>query len=170
MNTRNKTILTLAIFCLGILNMNAQKVGYVNSQEIIAVMPAVQEANSNLETYGNQLQKRAQQLYAALEGKYESLRVKQESGEISPKQLEVEAAGLQQEEQKLREFQSKSQADIAAKQNELLEPILKTVQDAIDEIAKAGSYTYIFDSSQGVILYADESTNITAEVKAKLGM
>lgn len=165
-----KIALTLAIFCIGLIQMSAQKVGYVNSQEVIALMPDVQEAKSNLETYGAQLDKRVQQMYQSLEQKVAMLRQKQELGEISPKQLEVESVALQQEEQKLREFQNQSQGDIANKQNELLAPILEKVQTVIDEIAKAESYTYIFDSSQGVILYADESTNITDKVKAKLGL
>lgn len=165
-----KIALTLALFCIGMIQMNAQKVGYVNSQEVIALMPDVQEAKSNLETYGAQLDKRVQQMYQSLEQKVAALRQKQELGEISPKQLEVESLALQQEEQKLREFQAQSQGDIANKQNELLAPILEKVQAVIDEIAQAESYTYIFDSSQGVILYADESTNITDKVKAKLGL
>lgn len=167
---RLKIALTLAIFCIGMIQMSAQKVGYVNSQEIIAMMPDVQEAKSNLETYGTQLEKRAQQMYQSLEQKVAVLRQKQETGDISPKQLEVESAALAQEEQKLREFQAQSQGDIATKQNELLAPILDKVQAVIDEIAKAEAYTYIFDSSQGVILYADETTNITDKVKAKLGL
>jgi len=169
MNTL-KIALTLVLFCVGMTVMSAQKVGYVNSQEIIALMPDVQEAKSNLETYGTQLEKRAQQMYQSLEQKVAVLRQKQETGDISPKQLEIESAALAQEEQKLREFQAQSQGDIANKQNELLAPILDKVQAVIDEIAKAESYTYIFDSSQGVILYADETTNITDKVKAKLGL
>lgn len=162
-------IAALTMF-LGTMGLQAQKVGYVNSQEIIALMPDVKEANSNLETYGAQLKKRAEQMYKSLETKAASLQQKRDNGEISPKQLEVELAALQQEEQKLVEFQGKSQTDIATKQNELLEPILKKVQDAIDAIAKEGNYTYIFDSSQGMILYADESADITGQVKSRLGM
>ena len=109
-------------------------------------------------------------MYQSLQTKAAALQQKRDSGEISPKQLEVEMASLQAEEQKLMEFQGKSQNDIAVKQNELLEPILKKVQEAIDAIAAEESYTYVFDSSQGMILYADETADITEKVKAKLGM
>ena len=64
-----RLVFTLAICCMAMLQVSAQKVGYVNSQEIIALMPDVQEAKSNLETYGTQLEKRAQQMYQALEAK-----------------------------------------------------------------------------------------------------
>jgi Skp family chaperone for outer membrane proteins len=44
------------------------------------------------------------------------------------------------------------------------------VQVAIDNVAKEKGYTYIFDASMGLILYADPSTEVTALVKAKLGL
>lgn len=160
----------MCLFSALAFSASAQKIGYVNSQAVIAVMPDVKEANSNLETYSAQLTKRAEQMYQSLQTKAAALQGKRDSGEISPKQLEVEMASLQAEEQKLLEFQGKSQNDIAVKQQELLDPILKKVQEAIDAIAAEESYTYVFDSSQGMILYADESADITAKVKAKLGM
>lgn len=170
MNINLKTLLAVCVLCFGMLGANAQKIGYVNSQGIISLMPAVKEANSNLETYSAQLKKRAEQMYTALQTKAASLQQKKETGDISPKQMEVELASLQKEEQKLVEFQGKSQSQIANKQAELLEPILKKVQDAIDAVAKGEGYTYVFDAAQGMILYADESTDITAKVKAKLGL
>ena len=165
-----RTVLSFMILSFAFLQVQAQKIGYVDSQAVIADMAEVKEANSNLETYGSQLQKRAEQMYKSLETKAATLQQKRDGGELSPKQLEIEMANLQKEEQKLIDFQSSSQNDIAAKQNELLQPILDRVQVAIDEVAAAEEYTYIFDSSQGVILYADDSTNITSKVKAKLGM
>jgi outer membrane protein len=165
-----KPIMFVCLFAAMAFTANAQKIGYVNSQAIIAVMPDVKEANSNLETYSAQLTKRAEQMYQTLQTKAVALQQKRDNGEISPKQLEIEMASLQAEEQKLMEFQGKSQTDIQVKQNELLEPILQKVQDAIDVIAKEETFTYIFDSSQGMILYADETADITDKVKARLGI
>lgn len=170
MNNRIKTIFTLLLVSFAFLQINAQQFGYINSQEIISLMPEVQEANSNLETYSTQLQKRAEQMYKALETKAATLQQKKESGDISPKQMEVELATLQQEEQKLAEFQSQSQGQIQNKQAELLQPILEKVQKAIDEVADEKGYQMVFDASQGVILYADDNTDISAQVKAKLGL
>ena len=161
---------TIAIFCLLALNLNAQKFGYINSQELIQEIPEVKEATSNLETFQQQLAKQGQDMLQRLQTKYQELEQKQASGDISPKQLEVEFATLQQEEQKLVEFQGQSQQQIASKQNELLSPILEKVQAAIDEVAAAENYVYVFDSSQGMILYADDSTDISTKVKAKLGL
>ncbi|MBK8830613.1 MAG: OmpH family outer membrane protein [Saprospiraceae bacterium] len=50
--------------------------------------------------------------------------------------------------------------------------MLEQVKTAIDAVAQENGYTYIFDGSPGVgvILCADESTNVTALVKTKLGI
>ncbi len=164
------SILLVCLFSAMAVSAIGQKIGYVNVQLVMAEMPEVKEANSNLETYNAQLSKRAEQMYQSLQTKAVALQQKSDNGEISPKQFEIERASLAQEEQKLVEFQSKSQNDIAVKQNELLNPILKKVQDAIDAIAAEESYTYVFDSSQGMILYADETADVTQKVKVKLGM
>ncbi len=165
-----KSFVLICLLSAAAFSASAQKIGYVNSQGLLSLMPEVKEANSNLETYSAQLSKRAEQMYQSLQTKAAALQQKRDSGEISPKQLEIELATLQQEEQKLVEFQGKSQNEIALKQNELIQPILDKVQEAIDAVAKEESFTYVFDSSQGMILYADESTDITDKVKAKLGI
>ncbi len=64
------------------------------------------------------------------------------------------------------------QNQMSQKRDTLLAPILEEVRAAIQAVAKENAYTYVFDGSPGigVLLYADESTNITALVKAKLGL
>ena len=95
---------------------------------------------------------------------------KQAQGEISPKQLEVEAQALKQEELEIAKFQQDIQQKLYEKSENLLKPIRDRIQAAIDDVAKENGYDYIFDRSMGIILFADESTNISAQVKAKLGM
>ena len=41
---------------------------------------------------------------------------------------------------------------------------------AIDNVAKEGNYTFIFDSGSGSFLYAAESENVLSLVKSKLGL
>jgi outer membrane protein len=149
---------------------NAQKFGIVNSQEIIQVLPEVREAQANIETFGTQLQKKYQQMIEALQKKYQDLEQKQAQGEISPKQLEEQALGLKQEEAELAKYEQTSQQQIVDKQNNLMKPIMDKITKAIEEVAKENGYTYIFDGSVGFVLYADETTDVSSLVKAKLGI
>ena len=152
------------------LSLGAQKFGYLNSQELIQSIPEVKEAEANLETFQQQLSKQGQEMLVKIQTKYQDLEKKQASGEISPKMLEAEATKLKEEEQKLLEFEQSSQKKIMEKSETLLKPIRDKIQQAIDDVASENGYTYIFDSSSGFVLYADNSTDVSAMVRAKLGL
>ena len=77
----------------------------------------------------------------------------------------AEITGL---EQRIQTFQQNAQQSLQAKEQELLEPILSKARKAIEDVATEGGFTYIFDKSQGTILYAKDSENILGLVKNKL--
>ncbi len=163
---------TFLIFvALGFLatgTVNAQKFGYINAQQIIQSIPQVKEANSELESMQKQLEKQGQDRIVALQTKYQALERKQAQGEISPKQLEVEAQSLKQEELNIAKFQQDAQDKLRAKSESLLKPIRDAIQKAIDDVAVAEGYSYIFDESMGIILYADKSSDVSDKVRAKI--
>ena len=74
------------------------------------------------------------------------------------------------EEKKILDFQKEIQEKIAKKREELYGPILDKVDTAIKEVAKDGGYTMVFNADTQILLYADDETNLTDKVKAKLGM
>ena len=151
-------------------SIHAQKFGYINSQEIITSMPAVKEANSEIETLSKQLEKKGQEMVTAFQTKYQNLQTMQANGEIAPKQLELEAAKLDEERKKIADFEATSKSKLDKKSEDLFVPIQERINQAIKDIAAEHGYTYIFDTSLGIILYADESTDVTSLVKAKLGI
>jgi len=165
-----KTIILGIVFMFAGFFANAQKFGIVNSQEIIQMLPEVKEASANIETFGTQLQKKYQGMITALQTKYQDLERKQAQGEISPKQLEEEAKKLKEEEAQLGQYEQTSQAQIVEKQNTLMKPIMDKITQAIKDVATEDGYTYIFDGSVGFVLYADETTDVSDKVKAKLGL
>lgn len=160
----------IAIAFLLTTQLSAQKFGYVDTQEIIQLMPTVKEANSNIETYKAQLQKRGQEMVKTLQTKYQELERQQAQGEIAPKELEVAAQNLKTEENKILVFEQESQQKIVKKSEELLKPIRDKIQKAIDDVASEQGYTYIFDFSTGFLLYADQAVNVGPSVKQKLGL
>ena len=165
-----KTFILSIMFTFAAFFANAQKFGIVNSQEIISMLPEVKEASANIETFGNQLQKKYQQMITSLQAKYQDLERKQAQGEISPKQLEEEAKVLKDEESKLAQYEQTSQQQIVEKQNTLMQPIMERINEAIKSVATENGYTYIFDGSVGFVLYADETTDVSTLVKGKLGL
>jgi outer membrane protein len=170
MNTILKSLLLILILAGTSMTVQAQKFGYINAQELIKNMPEVKEANANIETLTKQLEKKSVDMKKAFQTKYQSLQAKQQNGEISPKQLETEAALLETEQKKIEEYDQTSIQKIEEKNNQLLTPIIEKVNSAIKDVADENGYTYVFDYSVGIILYADESTDITELVKTKLGI
>lgn len=160
----------LAMTLLIGLNVSAQqKFGYVNSQALLADMPAVKQAEANLDALKKQLQKKGQQMLTDLQTKYQDLQKKEAQGELSPKQLEVEAGKLKEQETQIAQFEQDMQRQLLEKQDQLMKPVIDKVNSAIKQVATEGGYTYIFDTVGGFILYADESNDVTEQVKAKIG-
>lgn len=159
----------LLLVLVGTLNIaQAQKFGYINSAELLTEMPEVKQAEANLDALQKQLQKKLQGSVEQLQKDYVEIQQKIERGELSPKQQEEEAAKLKGRETALAQEEQDMVKQIQAKRTELLEPIYKRVNDAIATVAKENGFTFIFDEQ--VLLYMEESQNVSALVKSKLGI
>ena len=163
-------VIMLSAFCF--ISAKAQKIGYVDSGSLLELLPQVKEAESNLETLGKQLQAKGQKMMQDYQTKAQDLQRRVQAGDIAPKDQEAQVAMLKGDEDKIQQFDQDMQKQLSDKREALLAPILDQVKTAIQDIAKANGYTYVFDGSPGVgvLLYADESTNITPLVKTKLGL
>lgn len=148
--------------------VQAQKFGYVNSAAILAEMPEVKQADANLEALQKQLQKKGQGMVEKLQQDYTAVRQKVDSGELSPIQQQQESQRLEKAQADIAQFEQDMVKQIQDKREELLQPIYDKVNQAIKDVALENGFQFIFD--QGVLLYAEESQDVGAMVRAKLGM
>ncbi len=146
----------------------AQKFGFVNSAEILSELPAMKAAESNLEALQKQLQKQGQAMVQSFQTDYQALQAQAQEGTMSPKQQQEAAAKLQVREEEIGTFESTMMSDLQKKRAELLEPIYEEINQAIEDVAKENGFQFIFD--QQVLLYGEESQDVSAMVKAKLGL
>ena len=161
----------LIAFCIGTsLSLSAQKFGYINSQTLLSELPEVKAADAEIQALQTQLEKKGQMMVQELETKYKELQKREASGEISPKALEDEASKLKLQEAELGKFEQEMQKQVLAKRQEKLQPVIDKVNNAIKMVAIDNQFTYIFDSSAGILLYAQESMDVTSLVKSKLGI
>ena len=147
---------------------SAQKFGYVNAAEILSELPAMKAAESNIETLQKQLQKKGQTMVQTFQTDYAALEERVNRGELAPKQQQEEAAKLEARQQEIAQFEQQMVSDLQKKRAELLEPIYASVNEAIEAVAKEGGYQFIFD--QQTLLYGQDSSDVSAEVKTKLGL
>lgn len=162
-------LFTAMLICFANL-AQAQKFGYVNSAAVLSELPEMKQMQSTLEAYQTILKKDGEAKVTAFKQKQEGAAQKKQRGEMTPKEEETVTAELQKMQEDLYAYGQKMEADMAEKQQKEMEPILTKVNTAIQDVAKEGNFQYIFDAQSGVILYADETSDVTKLVKAKLGI
>lgn len=162
-------LLTVMLISLAVA-AQAQKFGYLNSAAILKDLPEMKVLRSSLEAHQNILKKDGEAKMAAFQQKAQTAEQKKARGEMTPKEEETVTAELQKMQEEIYAYGQKAEKEIADKQNAGMAPILEKVNNAIQEVAKEGGFQYIFDAQSGVILYADETSDVTELVKAKLGI
>lgn len=167
-----KRILTAVVLASAFMFMfntaHAQKFGYVNSAAIMDALPDVKQAEANLEALQKQLQKKGQGMLEQLQTDYLAVQKKVESGVLSPQQQEGEVQRLKKREMEIAQFEQEMISQIEQKRADLLKPIYDKINNAIKAVAQENGFQFIFD--QSVLLYGEESQDVSSKVKAKLGM
>lgn len=148
--------------------VQAQKFGYINSSALLVDLPEVKQAESDLEAFSKQLQKKGQDMVAKFQTDVQAFQKKVEAGELSPKQQDEEEKRLEAVRAELGKYEQDMTTQIQTKRETLLKPIYDKVNEAIKAVATEGGYQYVFD--QGVLLYFEASSDISAAVKKKLGI
>lgn len=148
----------------------SQKFGYCNSGALLSQIPEVKAADSDLQAFQAQLTKKGQEMVKALQDKAAELNRKEQQGTISPKDLETQSAKLKQEQAAIADYEEEVYKKLAVKREELFKPILDKVNQAMADVAKENQFMFVFDLNTQVLLYADESLDVTSLVKAKLGI
>ncbi len=165
-------IFALVLFLFAYTGLDAQsyKFGHLNSSELLQSLPATKEAEKALETFTNQWKSKLEAKYANLDSEMSTFYQRKQDGDMTMKEEEVKTAELNQLQMEAQQMEAEAQQALAQKQEELLNPILETARAAITRLAEEEGYSYIFDTSMGVVLHAEESEDVTAKVKAKLGI
>ena len=73
-------------------------------------------------------------------------------------------------EQRIQSFRQTADMDLQNKQQELFNPLIEKVQDAIKRVSEENGYTYVFDVSMGSLLYYEKGDNIQPMVEKELGI
>lgn len=164
-----KLFLTTFLFLtVLVFSSSAQKFGHIDSGALIQMMPQTKEADSILKRFGESLDSQLKGMTSEYQSKLQSYQSKADSlpdAIRNTKEKELRDLGG-----RIEDFQQTAQESIQKKKEEVFGPILKKAEDAIKTIAKEKAYAYIFDTSLGSVIYAQDSDNLMDQVKAKLGL
>jgi len=165
-------VIVLFVFFIAISSstqaQNPIKIGYIDFNTLIAAMPGIDTVKIKLQKYQQSLSDQMDAMGAEFENKY--LDYQSKSSGLSDLIKQTKEKELSDLQGRIDAFKSKAQQDFQTKQQELLQPIISKAKDAVKEIAKENKYTYVINSIEDIMLYAEPTDDIMPLVKKKLGI
>lgn len=166
-----KHFFSIILLSAGILGFSAvanaqQKIGYINADEVVQLMPEAAAVQTQLDEYQKSLYQLAQEKQTSLNEAV--AKFYKDSATMSPSMKEVKRTELQKQVQDLNGEDQKIQNQFEQKRQELSIPIQKKLQAAIDDVAKENGYAYII--TREALIIVPSSGDIAPLVRKKLGL
>ncbi len=164
-----KLTMLFALLLAGSTIFAQNKLGHIDSKTLLQVMPEMESAQKQLKAKAEEYDKQMKDLrteYANLVANFEK-----EGKTMSDAIRETKVKAIRDCQNRVQSFDQYAQTDLAKLQRTLMAPIYEKAKKTITDVAKENNFTYIFDLSDGSILYtAPNSIDIMPMVKAKLGI
>ena len=147
--------------------VSAQKFGHINTQELFAQMPEVNQVKLKMDTIQNQYEMQLTSMNEEFQKKMQDYQAQESTMADAVKQIRQQE--LQEMNQRIQLFYQTAEQDIQRKQQELLAPVHEKMTKAIKAVGDREGYTYIFDSAAMVHIGAD-AIDATPAIKKELGI
>jgi outer membrane protein len=163
-----KKLFGLFLLLIFLQNINAQKYGYLNKEELYMSMPDYDSATVQVEKIRKEFQNQLAAMQNEMSIKTASLN--NESANISEFLRQSRQEELKNLDVRIQLFSIKANTQLEDKKNQFLQPIIVRADDAIKAVAIEQGFIFVIDGGQ--LLYTDEKkcTNMMPLVKAKLGV
>ncbi|MFZ4463562.1 MAG: OmpH family outer membrane protein [Bacteroidales bacterium] len=168
MKILTKAFLFIALLVFGgAASAQSLKIGYIDSNEIMGLMPERDSVEVHLMKFQQQLENELRVMAAEYQKKVTDYQNNMATmSNLIKQSKEKEIQDLQT---RIQDFQQSADGEFSDKRTELLTPVIDKVKKAIEDVGKEQGYTYILDSATGVILHIGANAdNVTAAVKTKL--
>ena len=150
---------------IGAHAQKAVKLGHVDSQSILLILPERKAAEEKMKKEAEQLQKQLQTMNAELEKKIAEFQQNEKTYSEAVKETNYKS--IVDLQKRVQEFEVKAQQEMQKTEGNLLQPMIDKVQKAIQDVAKENGFTYIFDVT--ALLHAS-GEDITPLIKKKLSL
>ena len=142
------------------------KIGYINSQTILAATPGAKEAqaqfDSDMTGYRTEVEGLATELETLVK-QYE-----QQQAMLSPSAKQSRETDIRTKQQAYQERLAAIDQRAAQRQQELVQPVMDKINQTIEVIRAEGSYALILDVAAGGVVAADPALDLTQEVIRRL--
>ena len=142
------------------------KIGFVNSQKILAEAPGVAQVQQTLQAEMTRmrapLDSMEQRLNAA------NTAFQQQQATLTPAAREQRQNELQQQFAAYQQRGQQLQEQAQQRQAQLVQPVMQQINAAIEALRREGAFTLIVDSSQGGIVTVDPALDLTDRVLQRM--
>jgi len=144
------------------------KTGHINRDDIIMAMPDYDTAMKAYNAYGQELTNALELMQVEYNNKLDQyVKDSKTLTDLVKTNKEQELADMQT---RIANFQQQAQVQLQDKQVALLNPIIEKVTAAINDVAKAQGFVYVYDVRTLIYFDATKSTDVAPLVKTKLGL
>lgn len=181
MTVLNRLVLAAALAVLSVAAFpasdahaqTAPRIGYTDYELIIVQMPEYRNLQQTLQAQAQTDQQELAAMEQNIQQKFAEYQ--EQSGVLSPEARQTREEEIVQLQTELQQDQQRRLQALDQRQNELLQPLLNQLQEAINEVATARNLDLVLSSrvsTEPVILFASEQStvDITTEVMSALGI
>lgn len=174
-----KIILLIAVLVIGLTQTDllAQgKIGYVNPQEVLEQLPEREAIERKLREFVDLKQAEFNVSEEAFLNNVRSLQERVQAQTISEAEVARQRATLEEQQEELYALLDSQQLELQRRQEELLRPVLLSIDQAIATIASEMNLDYVLNElttgGDSILLFVStqgqQSLNITDKVTQKL--
>jgi len=162
-----KKLILAGVIALSALGATAQtKIGYINTDEVIAAMPETEKANKELQEFQESLVKQGEELEKEANEKIKQFG--EDSAKMTPSMKEIKRTELIKLVQRVQGYNQEAQDNAKQAAQQKFAPIQQKAMDAIKAVAKKSGYAYILDVNS--VLVGPPGDDILPLVKKELGI
>lgn len=167
-----KKFLLAAAICIAAVSANAQtfKFGNINMGEVFEAMPERAQVQKDMEDLQAKYESELTKMSEEYQNKVSGFLAEQEN--LEKNIAEARAQEIDQLQQRIQNFREMAARDLQTQQQTKIAPIIEKINKAVQAVGEKQGFTYIFDLSQGNILFVSQSqcVDVLPLVKAELGI
>jgi outer membrane protein len=162
-----KKLSLIVVVLFSAVVLNAQKVGHTDGQVLLFSMPEITKVNADLEKISGDFTTTMNEMQKDYQTKLQEFEANKTSWPEAILQSKYKA--IMDLEKNMTDFEQTANTELEKSRNDLLQPLIEKIGKAIEDVAKEEGYSYVIDSSTGVLLYRG-GDDLTDKIKVKLGI
>ncbi len=164
-----KVFIVVAVALVYSFNSFAQeKFGYLNTAEILQVMPERIDAQKKIDAETTKLENELNKMRDELNKKFTSFQAEQDTLSETIKAMRMKE--INELDQRTQNYYEVARQDMQKLQVSLMQPIEEKIKKAIKAVGDENSYVSIIDVNAALYLSPTKMTDVSSLVKTKLGI